>query len=400
MYDFETLVDRRGTGASKWVNVTQEGELEDIVPLSVADMEFIAPPEVRAALHEVVDRGVYGYQNADDDYFESARRWYARRQGWTPEKEWLVPAQGVVQALAAAIMLFAKPGEGVIIQEPVYYPFRYSIECRGRHTVNNPLIESKNPDGTLHYSIDFDGLEKLAAADDVKLMLFCNPHNPVSRVWTLDEVRRVAEICKKHDVILLSDEIHGDLIMSGYKLSSVMLLEPELRDNAIVCTAPSKTFNQAGLMNSNIWVPGKTLRDAYNTDMYSIVINGPSNFARAAMMAAYDQAEGWLDELLAYVEENDRYLKSRLKEAFPKVNWSPLEGTYLAWTDWRAYFGEDADALEKFAKEKAHIAFDEGKIFGVGGAGFERWNLACPRRVLERAIDRFIVAAKDDPHFA
>lgn len=399
MYDFETLVDRRGTGASKWVRVPEGGSLEDLVPLSVADMEFIAPPEVREALHKLVDHGVFGYQNADEAYFESAQRWFTRRQGYTPQFEWLVPAQGVVQALVGAICTFSEPGDGILIQEPVYYPFRYEVEMHHRIVANNPLIESVGEDGLLRYDIDFDGLAEVASRDDVKIMLFCNPHNPVGRVWTYDEVRRVAEICKENNVILVSDEIHGDLIMEGHKLSSVMLLPDELRENAIVCTAPSKTFNQAGLMNSNVWIMDKSKRDVFNTEMNYLVINGPSNFARAAMMAAYDHAEGWLEELLVYIRENDRHLKERLSAAFPKMKWSPLEGTYLAWTDWRAYF-DDADELEKFSVEKAHIAFDEGKMFGVGGAGFERWNLACPRRVLDKAIDRFISAAENDPHFA
>lgn len=399
MYDFETLVDRRGTGASKWVNVKAEGEPEDIVPLSVADMEFVAPPAVRRALHDVVDRGVFGYQNADEPYFEACRDWYARRQGWVAEQDWLVPAQGVVQALCAAIMVFAREGEGVIVQEPVYYPFRAGIEVHGRRVVNNPLVEGLDSDGRLAYSIDFEGLEAAASGEDVRMMLFCNPHNPVGRVWTSEEVRRVAEICKRHDVILVSDEIHGDLIMGDRPLTSVMTLSDELRGNAIVCTTPSKTFNQAGLMNSNIWICDEKLRRTFNEKMACVVINGPSNFARAALMAAYGECEDWLEELIAYIRGNDAYVKTRLGEAFPKMNWSPLEGTYLSWTDWRAYF-DDADSLERFAQDEARIAFDEGKIFGCGGAGFERWNLACPRRVLERACDRFVEAAARDPHFA
>ncbi|MBS6940294.1 MAG: pyridoxal phosphate-dependent aminotransferase [Slackia piriformis] len=398
MYDFETLVDRRGTGASKWVGVEDGGVLEDIVPLSVADMEFVAPPEVRRALHEVVDRGVFGYQNADDLYFDACRRWYERRQGWVAEQEWLVPAQGVVQALCAAIMVFAREGEGVIVQEPVYYPFRAGVEVHGRRVVNNPLIEGRDADGRLAYSIDFDGLEAAAAGDDVRLMLFCNPHNPVGRVWSANEVRRVAEICKRHDVILVSDEIHGDLIMGARPLTSVMTLSDDLRGNAIVCTAPSKTFNQAGLMNSNIWICDEKLRDVFNKEMACVVINGPSNFARAALMAAYGECEDWLEELIAYIRGNDAYVKQRLGEAFPRMNWSPLEGTYLSWTDWRGYF-DDAESLERFARDKARITFDEGAIFGVGGAGFERWNLACPRRVLQRACDRFVAAAEGDSRF-
>lgn len=399
MYDFETLVDRRGTGASKWVGVADGGVLEDIVPLSVADMEFVAPPGVRRALHDVVDRGVFGYQNADEPYFEACRDWYARRQGWRPEQEWLVPAQGVVQALCASLLVFSHEGQGVIIQEPVYYPFRMGIEMHGRRVVNNPLIEGEDTDGRLAYSIDFEGLERAAADDDVRMMFFCNPHNPVGRVWSAEEVRTVAEICKRHDVVLISDEIHGDLIMGDRPLTSVMTLDDELRENAVVCTAPSKTFNQAGLMNSNIWICDDGLRSSFNTTMGCIVINGPSNFARAALMAAYGECEDWLEELLAYIRENDAYVKRRLSEAFPRVTWSALEGTYLAWTDWRAYF-DDPDELECFASSKARVTFDEGKIFGVGGAGFERWNLACPRRVLERACDRLVAAASDDPRFS
>lgn len=399
MYDFETLVDRRGTGASKWVGVSDDLLLEEAVPLSVADMEFVAPPEIRAALHDLVDRGVFGYQNADEPYFEACRSWYARRQGWEPKFEWLVPAQGVVQMICAATKVFTNPGDGVIIQEPVYYPFRMAPEGYGRRIVNNPLIEELGEDGRLAYRMDFDRLEELAAECGTKMMLLCNPHNPVGRVWSYDELVRVATICKEHNVILLSDEIHGDLIMDGNSFTSAMKLPHDLLDNVIVCNSTSKTFNQAGLMNSNIWIPNKSMRDYFNTHMYGLVINGPSNFAREALMAAYNQAEGWLDELLVRIRDNDAHVKARLCEAFPEMNYSHLQATYLSWTDWRAY-STDAQALETFFRDKANVRFDEGYLFGASGTGFERWNLACPQRVLDKAIDRIIAAAADDPLFA
>lgn len=399
MYDFETLVDRRGTGASKWVNVPDDAPLEDAVPLSVADMEFVAPPEIREALHNLVDQGVFGYQNSDQPYFEACKYWYSKRQGWEPQFEWLVPAQGVVQMICASVKVFTNPGDNVIIQEPVYYPFHMVTEGYGRKIANNPLVEQVAEDGHLTYSIDYEGLEKVASDFRTKLMLFCNPHNPVGRVWTYEEVEKVATICKKHNVILLADEIHSDLIMPNHKFVSVMNLPESLRQNAIVCNSTSKTFNQAGLMNSNIWISNASMRDYFNSHMYGLVINGPSNFARAAVMAAYTKAEGWLDELLVYISENDKHVKQRLVEAFPKMNYSHLEGTYLSWTDWRAY-SADADKLEEFFKHKAKVEFDEGKLFGVGGPGFERWNLACPRRVLDKAIDRIVAAAKTDPLFS
>lgn len=399
MYDFETLVDRRGTGASKWVNVPDGEPLEDVVPLSVADMEFVAPPEVTEALRARIDHGVFGYQNSDEPYFEACRDWYVRRQGWEPRFEWLVPAQGVIQMLCASVKVFSNPGDNVIIQEPVYYPFRMIPEGNGRQVVNNVLVEGLDEEGLLTYRMDFDDLEAKAADYRTKIIILCNPHNPVGRVWTYEELERVASICKKHGVLLISDEIHGDLMMPGIDFVSAMMLPEDLLENVIVCNSTSKTFNQAGLMNSNIWIPNKSMRGYFNSHMYGLVINGPSNFAREAVIAAYTKGEGWLEELRSYIHENDLHVKERLVEAFPKMNYSTLQGTYLSWTDWRAY-SSDPDVLEAFFRDKARVAFDEGYLFGVGGAGFERWNLACPRRVLDKAIDRIIEASKDDPLFA
>ena len=386
-YDFETLIPRYGVGSEKWDEMREAvPDLpEDIVPLSVADMEFKNAPEIVEGLKEYLDTSILGYTHATDAYYEAVIRWMERRHGFSPKREWFVEYAGVVPALRHMVGVFTKPGDSVMITTPVYYPFRSSIEFNRCQVVENELVET---DG--RYEIDFDDFEKKASREDVKLYILCSPHNPVGRVWTEAELRRIAEICLAHGVFILSDEIHFDLIMPGYRHFSMMNLEGEYRANCAVCTSPGKTFNLAGLQASNILIPDKERREAVVKSRGWFSLNALSY---RAVELAYDRAEDWMLEMLRYIDGNKKFVVAFLREHLPFVRAAELEGTYLLWLDFRA-LGLPARELEAFMREKAYLFFDEGYIFGKGGEGFERLNLACPRHVLAAAMERLEQAVK------
>lgn len=380
-YDFETLIPRCGVGSEKWDEMREAvpNLPEDIVPLSVADMEFKNAPEIVEGLKEYLDTSILGYTHATDAYYESVIHWMERRHGFSPEREWFVEYGGVVPALRHMVGVFTKPGDSVMITTPVYYPFRSSIEFNRCQVVENELVET---DG--RYEIDFDDFERKASREDVKLYILCSPHNPVGRVWTEAEIRRIAEICLAHGVFILSDEIHFDLIMPGYRHFSMMNLEDIYRQNCAVCTSPGKTFNLAGLQASNILIPNEKRREAVDKARGWFSLNALSY---KAVELAYNQAENWMLEMLEYLYENKRFVTAYLRKHLPFIGVTELEGTYLLWLDFRS-LGLSADELETLMKEKAYLFFDEGYIFGKGGEGFERLNLACPRRVLAAAMER------------
>lgn len=313
-----------------------------------------------------------------------------RRHHWTIEKEWLVLLPGVVTAINVAVRAFVKPGEKIAILTPVYYPFKKTIEACGCMTVTSSLI---NQEGV--YSINFDDLEAKLADPEVKMLIFCSPHNPIGRVWTKAELMRVGELCLKHDVLIVSDEIHFDLILPGYEHTVFASLSPELSDRMIVCTSVSKTFNLAGMQCSNIVIPNAELRAAYKATMSSY-INGHLNImAYEAATLAYRHCEGWLDELLDLLETNRKTAVEFFASHFPKAVVSPLEGTYLLWVDLRAYFANQNEQ-EEFMTKKALLFLDEGYLFGEEGSGFERINLACPTSLLEESLARMAQAYEKD----
>ncbi len=385
-YDFTTHVDRRGQGSSKWEDMLSENPNlpEGVVPLSVADMELENPPEVRRALHELIDAGPLGYTQPTERFFSACLGWQAKRHDWEPRKEWIVTTPGVVPALFKAVEMLTEPGDGVIIQPPVYYPFRMSVETNGRTLVENPL---SIVDG--RYEMDFDDLAAKAADPANKMLILCSPHNPVGRVWTAEELRRLIDICMENDVLIVADEIHDDLIMPGNTHTTLMrLMSEEERNRAIVCTAPSKTFNLAGVQGSVIYVPDEELRLRLQAGFGS---SGLNIFAYTATTAAYEECGEWLDQLLELIQDNFRHLESWAAKRHPELRVFPLEGTYLAWVDFNAW-GMDGDALERFMKDEALLWLDEGKLFGTGGEGFERFNLACPTDVLDAALARLDAA--------
>ena len=386
--DFTTSIDRTGTASAKWLDRPAEGTAADTIPLSVADMELAVAPAIRAALHEAVDHGIYGYTLPDAEYFSTVTGWLSRRWGAEVDPAHIRVTPGVVPALRLAIRSLTEPDASILIQTPVYYPFRAVIEAAGRRVVENPLTRAD--DGT--YAMDFDQLERVCVDEKPALMILCSPHNPVGRVWTSEELTRLRTICSEHDVIVVADEIHGDLIVGEKPFTSLLTL-PGMERDTVVCTAPSKTFNLAGLMTSNIIIPDDSLRDRYSALMHQEGLFSIPYFGRVATMAAYTDGEGWLEDLLAHIRVNERVLREGLGRALPRLVFSPLEGTYLPWSDWRAYFDDAAD-LKRFMLHEAGVVLDEGHIFGNGGAGFERFNIAVPTSVLEDAVGRIVTAAE------
>lgn len=389
-YDFTTHVSRRGVGAFKWDEMLSEnpGVPAAIVPLSVADMEFPNPPEVRRALHDLIDAGPLGYTGPTERFTSACIDWQVRRHGWRPEAEWMVETPGVVPAIYDAVRTLTEPGDGVIIQPPVYYPFRRAIEAGGREVVENPL---KLVDG--RYTIDFEDLEAKAADPRTTMIVLCSPHNPVGRVWDVAELRRLIDICIANGVLILADEIHNDLIMPGHAHTTVgAVMTPEELSRAVVCTAPSKTFNLAGCQCSVIYIPDADLRARFRAGFEALNITGLNAFAYTAAETAYEKCEGWLAQLIDIVEANYIVLRRWADALHPELRVHDLEGTYLAWVDFNAWGLAPAE-LKEFMRKEALLWLDEGEMFGQGGEGFERFNLACPADVFADALARLDEAA-------
>ncbi len=394
-FDFETLPARRGTGSSKWDAMLSDDPTvgEDIVPLSVADMEFVTPQPIKDALHRLIDSTSLGYTDPTDAFFDAVISWQQRRHGWTPKREWIVTSPGVVPALYTAVRGLTEPGDGVIIQPPVYYPFTMAVERTGRTVLRNPLI--KTDDG---YRIDFEGLERLANSGSAKAIILCSPHNPVGRVWTEEELGRLLAICSDVGLYILCDEIHNDLIMPGYTHRTLLSLATEEQaERILVCTSCSKTFSLAGTQGSTIFIPGEEMRSRYEAAHQSQGLFQLNAFAYAALTAAYNECEDWLDELIDVLARNYSLLVERLHGRLGGLRVLKLEGTYLPWVDFGAW-GMDAELRERFLHHEARLYLDSGKMFGDEGADYERFNIACPTWVLEAALDR-LEAAYGSPAF-
>ncbi len=393
MYDFTTRVDRKGTGSSKWEAMYRINPdvPAGIVPFSVADMEFVEAPQVADAVGRLAQGTVFGYTVATDGYYDAVLDWQRDRHGWDPKKEWVSLSPGVVPAIGVAVRAFTAPGDGVVVMPPVYYPFRTTVEGAGRVVVENPL---RLVDGC-RYEIDFDGLEELCSKPSTTMLVLCSPHNPVGRVWSAEELARVAAICCEHGVFLCSDEIHNDLVMPGFKHTVVASVMPRGSvGNCMVCTAPSKSFNLAGLQCSNIFIPDPDRKRSFDRVAKSEAGFFSLNaFAYPVCEAVYRTAAPWLDEAVRVIDGNHRLMKEFCAERLPMLRVFPLEGTYLQWVDCRA-LGMDADELEKFMTGEALLFLDEGAIFGTGGAGFERFNIACPRDVLLEGLERLESAVR------
>ncbi|MVX64610.1 putative C-S lyase [Clostridium chromiireducens] len=390
-YDFETLVPRKNVGSSKW-NLMEKYNVDiskNIIPFSVADMEFKNPPEIIEGLKRYMDSSVFGYTEATEDYYEAVCSWMERRHHWKIKKEWITEFSGVVPALYTIVRALTKEEDGVLVMTPVYYPFYKSISANNRRIVKSELILCED-----HYEIDFKDLEEKAKLESTKLMILCNPHNPVGRVWREEELNKIGKICLDNNVLIVSDEIHFDLIMPEYRHTVFANISEEFEQNSVICTAPSKTFNLAGLQTSNIIIPNKKIRDRILSERRAVIGNSGLNiFGYKACEIAYNQCEEWLNELIQVLNTNKALVENFMKLNIPEVKVINLEGTYLQWIDFRA-LEKDHKALEKFMTAEAMLFLDEGYIFGDEGRGFERINLACPTKILQGALDRLLEAVK------
>ncbi len=391
-YDFEHVIDRSKIGSSKWAAMSKANPdiPEGIVPFSVADMELKNAPEIFQGLRDYldVDQLSLGYTSPTDSYKEAVKGWMKRRHNWDVDMSWNVLSPGVVAGFFAAIRALSQPGDGVIIFSPVYYPFKMAIELNDRVLTDVPLVDTG-----MHYEIDWDAFEAAAKDARNKLLLFCSPHNPVGRVWTREELDRLSAICLASDVTVLSDEIHHDLIMPGYQHTVYAKLSEQAEQNCVVFTAPSKTFNLAGIHTSNILVPNQTIREKLAQEMFKNSMFTLNALGYKACEIAYTQCDAWLDQVIDLISHNAKLVEAFMAEHIPEIKVYPLEGTYLQWWDCRALFKDDQE-MEKFMKEEAYLFLDEGYLFGETGKGFERINIACPTHVLQEALERLNAALK------
>jgi cystathionine beta-lyase len=379
--NLDRLIDRRGTASLKWDFQNHLAGEEELLPLWVADMDFPAPREVRAALRRRVRHPVFGYTLEPESWFQAAAAWMRSRHGWDLEREWLLPCPGVVPALTLAILAFTAPGESVVIQPPVYYPFAACIRNNGREVLENPLrLEGGG------YALDLEQLER-SITPRTRLLLLCSPHNPVARVWRREELAGLAEVCLRHRLIVVSDEIHCDLVLPGHRHLPTAALSEEVARRTVTLLSATKTFNLAGLGGSLAVIPDPGLRRRFRAAKEALWTSVANACSVAAAEAAWRHGAPWLERVLDYVAGNYRFLAEFLADSLPASRVFPLEGTYLAWLDFRA-LGLSDEELKQRILHRARVWLDDGPMFGSGGRGFQRLNLACPRTILREALRR------------
>ena len=391
-YNFDKIINRKGTNCLKYDYAVERGKPADVLPLWVADMDFTVSEEITKSLHAAVDHGIYGYTQPKDAYYNAITNWMEKNHNWKTKREWIMKTPGVVFALGAAVKAFTKPGDAVLIQNPVYYPFTNIIRDNDRRVIDNTLVyEKRVTEGKSQYSIDYEDFERKIVQEHIKLFILCNPHNPVGRVWTREELQQLGEICLRHHVIVVSDEIHNDFVYPGFEHTVFANVDPRFTEFTVTCTAPSKTFNLAGLQISNIFISNETLREAFQKEIDKTGYVEPNALGAVVCEAAYRGGQEWLDQLRAYLLENLNFLRAYLQEKLPQIHLVEPEGTYLVWLDC-SELGISGKELDQFIVEKAGLWLDGGAMFGPSGADFQRVNIACPRATLELALDKLKAA--------
>lgn len=387
-YDFDTPIDRTHTWSIKHDFKKENGKADDILPLWVADMDFRSPDSVVEALKQAVDHGIFGYSRADESYFDAVAAWYQKRHHLTLQPEWMTCTPGIVFALSIAVRAFTQEGDAVLIQPPVYHPFSRAILRNKRTLVENPLVLK---DG--HYEMDLEELEQKVLDEHVKLMILCNPHNPVGRVWTREELTSLADICLRHHVYVISDEIHGDFVWQGHEQTPYASISEEACLHSMMCTAPSKTFNLAGMATSNLFIPDPEMRRKFRSELLDVGQENMNRLGLFACRAAYEGGGEWLDQLIGYLAGNLALVRDFCKNRVPQIQLVEPEGTYLAWLDCRE-LGMTDDELMAFFSDEAKVWLDPGTHSGEQGSGFMRFNLGSSRSVIAQALDQIEAAWK------
>lgn len=390
-YDFDKITDRAHTCAIKYDLAKKRGVPEDATSLWVADMDFPTAPCISEALKIRADHGIFGYSRPDERYYSALKTWYKNRHNYEIQDDWVVNTPGVVFAFATGIRAFTKEGDAVLIQKPVYYPFFQTIEAQRRKLVVNSLVLDENG----NYKIDFDDFEQKIVSENVKVFLLCSPHNPGGRVWTREELQKMSEICLAHNVLVISDEIHCDILFEGHKHIVWGSLSEEAAQNSIICTAASKSFNLAGLQFSNIIIPNPKIRQNFLTEMDRAGYCEPSIMGLIATTAAYEKGGEWFDQMLDYVWQNILFAEKYLEQNCPKIKAYKPEGTYLLWLDFRAFTNLSDKEINNLIVNKAKVWLDRGAMFGKEGEKFQRINCATPRKILEKALEKICGAFKD-----
>ena len=387
-YDFDTPIDRTHTWSIKHDFKKENGKADDILPLWVADMDFRSPDSVVEALKKAVDHGIFGYSRADESYFDAVAAWYQKRHHLTLQPEWMTCTPGIVFALSIAVRAFTQEGDAVLIQPPVYHPFSRAILRNKRTLVENPLVLK---DG--HYEMDLEDLEQKVLDEHVKLLILCNPHNPVGRVWTREELTALADICLRHHVYVISDEIHGDFVWQGHEQTPYASISEEACLHSMMCTAPSKTFNLAGMATSNLFIPDPEMRRKFRSELLDVGQENMNRLGLFACRAAYEGGGEWLDQLIGYLAGNLALVRDFCKNRVPQIQLVEPEGTYLAWLDCRE-LGMTDDELMAFFSDEAKVWLDPGTHSGEQGSGFMRFNLGSSRSVIAQALDQIEAAWK------